>query len=152
MATGVVTFVIAIVGYFLLPDFPLTTTWLTEEERQLAHNRMELDTVSNKGSTSTWQGFQQASKDPMVWIFAAMAHMHLAANGFKNFVSVYACRLSSKTTNGAAVPHRRANTWILRDHHPRPHVSPLPHRWRGDYCRFVVVWQVQRTYMAHHAL
>lgn len=83
---GVVTFIIAMVGYFVLPDFPLTTRWLTEDERQLAFNRMELDTVANQGETSTWKGFMQAAKDPMVWIFALMAHMHLAANGFKNFV------------------------------------------------------------------
>jgi MFS family permease len=84
---GAVTFVIAVVGYFILPDFPLTTRWLTEEERQLAYNRMELDTVANQGETSTMQGLKQAASDPMVWIFCAMAHLHLAANGFKNFVS-----------------------------------------------------------------
>ncbi|KAF2737794.1 MFS general substrate transporter [Polyplosphaeria fusca] len=82
---GAVTFVIAVVGFFLLPDFPHDTKWLTPEERTLAHERMELDTVQNEGETSTWKGFQQAAKDPMVWIFAGMAHMHLAANGFKNF-------------------------------------------------------------------
>lgn len=82
---GAVTFVIAIVGFFLLPDFPHDTKWLTQEERDLATNRMELDTVQNKGETSTWNGLKQAGKDPMVWIFAMMAHMHLAANGFKNF-------------------------------------------------------------------
>ena len=82
---GAVTFVIAVVGYFILPDFPLTTRWLTEEERQLAYNRMELDTVANKGETSTMEGLKQAAKDPLVWIFCAMAHLHLAANGFKNF-------------------------------------------------------------------
>jgi MFS family permease len=84
---GAVTFVIAVIGYFILPDFPLTTRWLTEEERQLAYNRMELDTVANQGETSTMKGLKQAASDPMVWIFCAMAHLHLAANGFKNFVS-----------------------------------------------------------------
>ncbi|PVH95490.1 MFS general substrate transporter [Periconia macrospinosa] len=82
---GAVTFVIAIVGFFLLPDFPHNTKWLTPEERLLATQRMENDTVDNQGETSTWQGFKQAASDPMVWIFAVMAHMHLAANGFKNF-------------------------------------------------------------------
>ncbi|EUC28382.1 hypothetical protein COCCADRAFT_109327 [Bipolaris zeicola 26-R-13] len=82
---GAVTFVIAIAGYFLLPDFPHNTWWLTQEERDLATNRMALDTVGNQGETSVWAGFRQAGKDPMVWIFAGMAHMHLAANGFKNF-------------------------------------------------------------------
>ncbi|KAJ4390598.1 hypothetical protein N0V93_004194 [Gnomoniopsis smithogilvyi] len=82
---GAVTFVIAVVGFFLLPDFPHDTKWLTQEERDLAVSRMELDIVENKGETSTMEGLKQAIKDPMVWLFAAMAHMHLAANGFKNF-------------------------------------------------------------------
>lgn len=82
-----VTFVIAIIGYFVLPDFPATTKWLTQEERDLAHNRMELDTTSNAGNTSTMEGLKQACRDPVVWLFCFMAHMHLAANGFKNFVS-----------------------------------------------------------------
>ncbi|CAM1510879.1 Fc.00g083920.m01.CDS01 [Cosmosporella sp. VM-42] len=95
---GAVTFVIAIVGFFLLPDFPLTTWWLTQEERDLAYNRMELDTVANKGETSTLNGLKQAAKDPMVWIFCFMAHMHLAANGFKNFFPTVVKTLGFNTT------------------------------------------------------
>ncbi|QGI65184.1 hypothetical protein CEK26_009135 [Fusarium fujikuroi] len=95
---GAVTFVIAVAGYFILPDFPLTTRWLTEEERQLAHNRMELDTVGNEGETSTWKGLKQAASDPMVWIFCAMAHLHLAANGFKNFFPSVVKTLGFNTT------------------------------------------------------
>ncbi|KAF3934524.1 hypothetical protein ABW19_dt0206268 [Dactylella cylindrospora] len=95
---GAVTFVIAAVGYFVLPDFPLTTKWLTQEERDMAHNRMELDTVDNNGETSTWRGLGQAVKDPMVWIFAMMAHMHLAANGFKNFFPTVVETLGFNTT------------------------------------------------------
>lgn len=88
---GAVTFVIAFGGYFILPDFPKTTRWLTQEERDLAYNRMEIDTVGNQGQTGTLNGLKQAARDPVVWIFAMMAHMHLAANGFKNFV----CRCHS---------------------------------------------------------
>ncbi|KAI8718095.1 hypothetical protein NCS52_00887500 [Fusarium sp. LHS14.1] len=100
---GAVTFVIAIVGYFVLPDFPQTTWWLTQEERDLAYNRMELDTVANKGETSTWKGLQQAAKDPMVWIFCFMGyckltHFHLAANGFKNFFPTVVKTLGFNTT------------------------------------------------------
>ena len=69
----------------MLPDFPHNTKWLTEDERSLAHNRMELDTTSNEGNTSTTRGLKQAAKDPVVWLFCFMEHMHLAANGFKNF-------------------------------------------------------------------
>ncbi|RSM02591.1 hypothetical protein CEP52_007904 [Fusarium oligoseptatum] len=87
---GAVTFVIAVVGYFVLPDFPQTTWWLTQEERDLAYNRMELDTVGNRGETSTWKGLQQAAKDPM--------HFHLAANGFKNFFPTVVKTLGFNTT------------------------------------------------------
>ncbi|SPO07776.1 related to putative tartrate transporter [Cephalotrichum gorgonifer] len=89
---GAITFVIAVVGYFVLPDFPLTTWWLTEDERNLAYNRMELDTVANKGETSTFQGLKQATKDPMVWIFCLMA------NGFKNFFPSVVKTLGFNTT------------------------------------------------------
>ncbi|KAH7009755.1 major facilitator superfamily transporter [Ilyonectria destructans] len=95
---GAVTFVIAVAGYFLLPDFPLTTWWLTQDERDLAYNRMELDTVANKGETSTMQGLKQAASDPTVWLFCAMAHMHLAANGFKNFFPSVVKTLGFNTT------------------------------------------------------
>jgi sugar phosphate permease len=85
---GAVTFVIAVVGFFCLPDTPLTTRWLTPEERILAHSRIAADTVEKKGDTSIWVGLRQAGSDPVVWLFALMAHLHLAANGFKNFVSL----------------------------------------------------------------
>lgn len=85
---GAVTFVIAVIGFFCLPDTPLTTRWLTPEERILAHSRIAADTVEKKGDTSIWIGLRQAGSDPVVWLFALMAHLHLAANGFKNFVSV----------------------------------------------------------------
>lgn len=82
---GVVTFAIALAGFFLLPDFPLTTKWLTPEERQLAHNRMEIDITDNMGKAKVVDGLKQAVRDPVVWLFMFMAHFHLAANGFKNF-------------------------------------------------------------------
>lgn len=81
---GVVTAVVGVAAWWILPDYPLNTKWLSEAERQLAYNRVELDTTDNQGEVSVWKGLSQAAKDPMVWIFALMAHMHLAANGFKN--------------------------------------------------------------------
>ncbi|KAF2209554.1 hypothetical protein CERZMDRAFT_70044 [Cercospora zeae-maydis SCOH1-5] len=81
---GVVTAVIGIAAWWILPDYPRNTKWLTEEERLFAYNRVELDTTENQGEVSIWKGLSQACKD-MVWVFALMAHMHLAANGFKNF-------------------------------------------------------------------
>ncbi|KAL5341681.1 major facilitator superfamily domain-containing protein [Aspergillus crustosus] len=82
---GAVTLVVAVVGFFILPDEPLTTRWLTQEERVLAHQRTIQDTVGDQGQTTTWQGLWEAAKDPKVWLFTVMQHCHLGANGFKNF-------------------------------------------------------------------
>ncbi|KIW12764.1 hypothetical protein PV08_07950 [Exophiala spinifera] len=82
---GIATFIVALGAAFTLPDHPLQTRWLSEEERRLAHARIEKDTVGNKAATSTVQGLLEAAKDPKLWLFAFMQHMHLAANGFKNF-------------------------------------------------------------------
>jgi hypothetical protein len=72
-------------AFFILPDEPLTTKWLTPEERQLAHDRTQNDTVGNQGATTSWRGILEAAKDPKVWLFMVMQHCHLGANGFKNF-------------------------------------------------------------------
>lgn len=82
---GAVTFVVAVGAAFILPDDPLKTKWLTPEERQLAHSRVTDDTVGATHQTSTLKGLKEAAKDPKLWLFAFMQHMHLAANGFKNF-------------------------------------------------------------------
>jgi MFS family permease len=82
---GAVTFVIAVMAVLILPDEPLTTRWLTPEERVLANERILRDTVGDKGQTTTWSGLIDAAKDPKVWLFAFMQHCHLGANGFKNF-------------------------------------------------------------------
>lgn len=82
---GVVTFCVAIVGMTMLPDSPLTTRWLTPEERQLAHDRMMRDTVDSEDSKGTRAGFLQAIKDPRLYLLAFMQNMHLSACSFNNF-------------------------------------------------------------------
>lgn len=75
----------AVCSIFTLPDDPLTTRWLTPEERELANSRITRDTVGHKGQVSPLAGLKEAASDPKLWLFAFMQHMHLAANGFKNF-------------------------------------------------------------------
>jgi MFS family permease len=82
---GIVTFVVAIIGTYFLPDDPSVTRWLTPEERILATERIRADTVDEQGKISTFEGLRQALSDYRVWIFVFMQHMHLASNGFKNF-------------------------------------------------------------------
>ncbi|KAF9891366.1 hypothetical protein FE257_004222 [Aspergillus nanangensis] len=95
---GAATFVIAISSVFTLPDDPRETRWLTPEERQLAHDRIVADTVGARLQTSTMAGLKEAARDPRLWLFAFMQHMHLAANGFKNFFPTAVETLGFNTT------------------------------------------------------
>lgn len=82
---GVVTFAVAIAGMFLLADSPLTTRWLTPEQRQLAHDRMVLDTVGLDESKGSRAGFMQAVRDPRLWLLCFIQNCHLASCSFNNF-------------------------------------------------------------------
>lgn len=82
---GAVTFGVAGLGIFMLPDHPLNTRWLTPEERQLAHDRIQKDTVGGEDSKGVFDGLKQAMCDPRLYLLAFMQNMHLSACGFNNF-------------------------------------------------------------------
>jgi MFS family permease len=82
---GAVTFGVAIVAVFLLPDHPLNTKWLEPEERQLAHDRIIRDTVNHQGNKGALAGLKQAVRDPRLYLFCLMQNMHLSATSFNQF-------------------------------------------------------------------
>jgi len=82
---GSITFAVAALGLYMLPDFPLTTRWLTPAERQLAHDRMQRDTVGLESDKGALAGFKQAIRDPRLYLLAFMQNMHLSACGFNIF-------------------------------------------------------------------
>lgn len=77
--TGAITFFVALLSMYLLPDTPLTTRWLSHEERQLAHERIIRDTTEESGRSTTWNGFKQAMLDYRTWLFCLMYNFHLTA-------------------------------------------------------------------------
>ncbi|RYO06511.1 hypothetical protein AA0121_g12022 [Alternaria tenuissima] len=83
---GVFTVLIAAMAFFLLPNAPLQTRWLTPAQRQLAHSRIEQDTTQKRDKVNVWKGLREAAVDYRTWIFALMQNLHLSANGFKNFL------------------------------------------------------------------
>lgn len=95
---GVVTSGVAGIGIMMLPDSPLTTSWLTPEERQLAHDRMVRDTVGSESSKGTRAGFFQAIKDPKLYLLCFMQNMHLSACSFNNFFPTVVGSLGFQTT------------------------------------------------------
>ena len=59
---GVITVFIAFGSYFVLPNFPRTTSWFTEEERQLAAWRLEEDIGEDDWVDSNQQTFSHGLK------------------------------------------------------------------------------------------
>ncbi|KAK9331449.1 major facilitator superfamily domain-containing protein [Lipomyces starkeyi] len=96
--TGVVSFGIGLLSLIALPDTPLTTWWLSEEERQLAHDRVKRDTTEHVGSTSIWNGLKQAVKDYRTWLFCFNMNMQVSAESFKNFFPSVVQTLGFNTT------------------------------------------------------
>jgi len=72
---GVITVFIAIGMYFILPNFPRTTTWLSEEEKAVAIWRLQEDVgeddwVSSEDQ-SLWRGFKLALEDVKTWVLVS---------------------------------------------------------------------------------
>ncbi|KAH7349180.1 major facilitator superfamily domain-containing protein [Pyrenochaeta sp. MPI-SDFR-AT-0127] len=95
---GVVTIGMAIVCIFLLPDEPLTTRWLTPQQRQLAHDRIQRDTVGLEQSKGARAGFMQALRDPRLYLLVFMQNMHLSATSFNQFFPTVVKSLGYNTT------------------------------------------------------
>lgn len=69
---GTITVVIAFAAYFILPNFPRTTSWLTKEERELAIWRLEEDIGEDDwidpSQQSYIKGLKLAFGDIKTWI------------------------------------------------------------------------------------
>lgn len=69
---GAVTIVVAFIALWVLPNFPRTTPWLSEEEKQLAVWRLEEDIGEDDWVDSEQQSLLQGAKlafvDPKTWI------------------------------------------------------------------------------------
>jgi hypothetical protein len=53
---------VALFAFFIIPDFPRTTTWLTEEEKQLAAWRLDEDIGEDDWVNSKQQTFLHGAK------------------------------------------------------------------------------------------
>jgi hypothetical protein len=65
-----------IIGVFILPDYPDTTTWITPRERHIAEKRLAIDVgiVEEKQDESAWVGLKLAVSDPKVWLLGLTYH------------------------------------------------------------------------------
>lgn len=132
LTQGTGTGIVALACFPFLPSRPLTTKWLKEEERQLAHSRLFRDRVDHDAEpSSTLNGLKQAVKDPRVWLFCLAQNLHLSANGFKNFFPSVISTLGFRWVPCVAreVSDHQSNNWA------GSHLSPLLDcRLRNTHC------------------
>ncbi|GJD01388.1 major facilitator superfamily transporter [Colletotrichum higginsianum] len=97
---GAATGFVAIFGFWLLPNTPLTTRWLNERERELAHSRMEKDKLSDsdENKATAMDGLKQAVRDKRTWLFCLMQNFHLSACSFNSFFPTVVKTLGFNTT------------------------------------------------------
>lgn len=69
-----------------MPNHPLKTKWLTQEQRELAHNRIVADTTEKEGAVSPWKGLYQCVVDWRTWVFVLMYNLHLSSVSFAAFL------------------------------------------------------------------
>jgi hypothetical protein len=147
---GVVTVGIAVICIFILPDTPLTTRWLTEEQRQLAHDRIERDTVGIKESKGAKAGFMQALRDPRLYLLVFMQNMHLSATSFNQVRLHKKIRHDICQLTNPVLPHCCQVSWLQHYYHPGPHSAPNACRWRSGHSRRHLIRKVQRPNMAYY--
>ena len=89
---GAATVVIAMAAYFILPNFPRTTMWLSEEERLLAAWRLEEDIGDDdwidSEHQSFWQGAKMAFEDVKTYVFMVLIFCVVASGSITNFFPI----------------------------------------------------------------
>ncbi|OTA98618.1 hypothetical protein M426DRAFT_69448 [Hypoxylon sp. CI-4A] len=86
---GVITVGISFISFFILPNFPRTTSWLTEEEKALAIWRLEEDIGEDdwidREHQSWWLGTKQAFADVKTWVLLVLLFGIVASGSVTNF-------------------------------------------------------------------
>jgi hypothetical protein len=84
---GVITIGAAIAAAFILPDYPATTMWLSEEERAFATWRLlaDIDEEDERHAQSVWTGLKLALTDYRLYLFVLLQHMSILSQTFTYF-------------------------------------------------------------------
>lgn len=83
---GSITVFVAILAFFILPDWPSTTKWLTPAERAVAEWRLIKDAGQVDEDHGSWEaGFKAAFSDWRLYVFAVMFMCNMVATSTQNF-------------------------------------------------------------------
>jgi hypothetical protein len=99
---GALTVFVAICAIFILPDFPTTTKWLSDDERRLALRRMQEDAgVGDQNETEEGgraHGLYLAVTDWKVWWFAMAVNAIVVSLSFNAYFPTLSATLGYNPT------------------------------------------------------
>lgn len=84
---GTITIGLAIMSGFVLPDYPTTTPWLTDEEKHFAAWRLlaEINEEDKLHGQSTREGLKLVLGDYRLYLFVLIQHTSLLSQTFQYF-------------------------------------------------------------------
>jgi len=84
---GAVTVAFSLLSVFILPDFPATTRWLTEQEKAVAVHRLRVHSGSvDEERGPILRGLLMAVADYKVWMLALIAVLKTSAGAVTSFI------------------------------------------------------------------
>ncbi|KIK90668.1 hypothetical protein PAXRUDRAFT_800745 [Paxillus rubicundulus Ve08.2h10] len=96
---GSLTVFVAICAFFILPDFPHNTSWLSDQEKKLAILRMREDASTSVPDTASQSsGLWLALSDWKVWWFAVAVTAHINALSFNLYFPTLTATMGFRTT------------------------------------------------------
>ncbi|KAL1869186.1 hypothetical protein VTK73DRAFT_3322 [Phialemonium thermophilum] len=100
---GVVTIAVALAAFFILPNFPRTTPWLSEQERALAAWRLEEDIGEDDWIDAQhqtfWQGAKLAFMDIKTYVLLVLLFGIVASGSVTNFFPTVVATLNYSKVN-----------------------------------------------------
>ncbi|PNH59667.1 hypothetical protein VD0002_g7894 [Verticillium dahliae] len=84
---GAASILMALAAFYLLPDWPHNTRFLSSAEREMAQYRVLCSNGGkDEGIGGTWDGIKEAVMDPFTWFFCLMHFALVTAQAFKDFM------------------------------------------------------------------
>nr|POE90361.1 putative transporter [Quercus suber] len=83
---GSITVFLALCSFFILPDYPANTRWLSDREQVVAQWRLKQDAANVSDENEPWAfGFKCAFTDWRTYVFALLFHCVLVTTSTQNF-------------------------------------------------------------------
>jgi MFS family permease len=71
---GILTVLVSLAAYFFISNYPLTTSWLSDEEKSYIHARLKADSDATHDEKFNWSDVWLAAKDPKCWLYGLAFH------------------------------------------------------------------------------